>query len=551
MDKLRIVIWVAIILVALSIFNLWQREHAQKITHQTTTSINTASNTATMPNNVIPSAPTKTVNTVPSTSHVATHHSSLIHVKTDVLDIAIDKKGGSLVSANLLKYPASLHASQGVQLLNNNNTDYYVATSGITGKQGPDSPTDGIATYQTSKTQYQLAEGQNQLNVDLTWQNNGVTITKRYLFSRDSYSIKMQYIVKNNASTPWAGNMYLQLMRKPPENKSSILHYGQFTGAAVSSPAHNYQKYSFSKLASGDVKQTTKQGWAAMVQHYFLSAWVPPADQAFTYRSLESNGHYLVGMIGPEINAAPGQTVTNQATFYTGPAIAKNLDAVAPHLSMTIDYGWLWFISKILFWIMTHIYAVVGNWGIAIILLTIMIKLVFFHLSTKSYRSMGHMRRLQPRMKQLKERHGDDKAAFSKAMMTLYKKEKVNPVGSCLPMLIQIPFFIALYYMIIESVQLRQAPFFLWVHDLSVADPFYILPVIMGGLMFLQQRLNPPAPDPIQQKVMMFLPVVFTFFFLHFPAGLVLYWITNTGFGMAHQWWCIRSVNKLEGKAKK
>tara|TARA_R110000868_G_scaffold158036_3_gene385768 strand:+ start:10289 stop:11992 length:1704 start_codon:yes stop_codon:yes gene_type:complete len=559
MDNRRIFLWVALFVVGFLLFQAWQKEHMQQPApaaaaqqqQQTATVSNGATHNNSVPSVLPTTASDTSSSSVPATVKASTSSAGVIHVKTDVLDITIDKRGGGIVGSELSKYPQALGSKQSVQLLNQNGETYYTAASGITGTQGPDTQKNGPVVYQTTQSSYTLKSGQKSLDVNLVWRGNGLLVTKTYTFRPDHYEVGMTYKVQNLSAKSWSGRMYLQLLRKEPPKNASMLHYAMFTGAAVSSPAETYQKFSFSKLGEGKLNQAAAGGWAAMVQHYFLSAWVPMPNQSFHYSSSEmANGTYTVNLYGPELTAAAGKTVTTAAKFYTGPAIAKRLDGVAPHLSMTIDYGWLWFISIILFWIMTHIYAVVGNWGIAIILLTIIIKLVFFHLSTKSYRSMAHMRRLQPRMAQLKERHGDDKQAFSKAMMEMYKKEKVNPVGSCLPMLIQIPFFIALYYMIIESVQLRQAPFFLWIHDLSIADPYYVLPIIMGALMFLQQRLNPPAPDPMQQKIMMFLPVVFTIFFLTFPAGLVLYWITNTGFGMVHQWWCLRSVTKYENEHK-
>jgi YidC/Oxa1 family membrane protein insertase len=322
-------------------------------------------------------------------------------------------------------------------------------------------------------------------------------------------------------------------------------------GAAVSSPAAHYQKLKFDSFTEEPLSQDAQGGWAAMIQQYFLSAWVPNATETYHYyTSANNDGVYTIGMISAALTIAPGQQATKTAQLYVGPAIASNLDQVSPYLGMTIDYGWLWFISQIIFWMMKHIFDIVGNWGWSIILVTLVIKAIFYPLSNKSFHSMAKMRILQPRIAQLKERLGDDRQAMSKAMMDLYREEKVNPLGGCLPMLVQIPVFIALYWVIIQSVELRQAPWLGWVTDLSVHDAYYILPVIMGLLMFLQQKLSPPPPDPTQAKVMMFMPVIFTVLFLNFPSGLVLYWVTNTLITVIHQY-IITVKYEREEKAKK
>jgi YidC/Oxa1 family membrane protein insertase len=318
----------------------------------------------------------------------------------------------------------------------------------------------------------------------------------------------------------------------------------QYTGAAISTQSNHYQKISFKDMDQSDVNVSTQGGWAAMLQHYFISAWVPNQNQTNQLYSRDYNGVYGIGMANPVISIAANNTAQTGATLYVGPAIAENLSAVAPYLDKTIDYGYLWFISQLLFSLMKGIYHFVGNWGWSIILVTVIIKIIFSPLSAKSYRSMANMRKLQPKITAIRERYKDDRQKLAKASMELYKAEKVNPMGGCLPILIQIPVFFALYWVIIESVELRQAPFILWIHDLSARDPYFILPVIMGLSMFIQQRLNPAPADPIQAKVMMFMPLLFTLMFLNFPSGLVLYWIVNNCISILQQWWITRKIVK-------
>ena len=562
MDYRKIAIYAALVVAALFLWNAWQREFPPQVSqpqatqqhHQQTSSV---SNNEAM-NSSVPEVPQNnqrqsTAKTgVPPTKQTV-KNGKFIQVKTDVLNLLINTHGGNIEQASLSQYPlSSKQPQQKVTLFNTNAGTYYVAQSGLTGQQGPDTQ-KGVAHYTVAKTAYQLQSGQQQLQVPLHWRNaQGVMITKTYVFHRGSYAVGMEYHIDNKSAKPWSGYVYTQLARTQPVHKGSVLsHYATFTGAAISSPAEHYQKLKFKNFSSAPVDQRFQNGWAAMIQHYFLSAWVPPAKQTYHYYTKVNNGVYTVGMIGAAMSVAPQQTLNTINTLYIGPAIASQLDAVAPHLSMAIDYGWLWFISEIIFWVMKFIHHFLGNWGWSIILTTIIIKLLFYPLSDKSFRSMAKMRKLQPRMVQLKERHGGDRQAMSKATMELYRKEKVNPLGGCLPMVIQIPVFIALYWVIIQSVELRQAPWLLWVNDLSVHDPYYILPVLMGGLMFIQQKLSPPPPDPTQAKVMMFMPVIFTVFFLTFPSGLVLYWLTNTLVTILHQYYVIRRVEHQDKQKKR
>ena len=559
MDYRKIALYAALVVVALVLWNTWQREfpatsaaQSTVATSQTQSAVpSTPSASSNATNSSVPSVPQSKHVTKQQQSKVITANKRIITVKTDVLNIGIDTLGGNLEQASLSTYKQENNPQQNVTLFNQNPNTYYIAESGLTGTQGPDTQ-KGQVTYHAAQSSYNLNSGKKTLTVDLTWRSaQGLLITKSYVFTRGSYAVAMHYKVQNQTGKPWNGYVYTQLARKQPAKEGSMLtHYATFTGSAVSSQAEHYQKLKFKNFADEPLNQNASHGWAAMIQQYFLSAWVPPAEQNYHYYTTVNNDVYTVGMIGPQQAVASGKTLTTTNMLYVGPAIASNLDQLSPYLNMTIDYGWLWFISKFIFWIMTLIHHVVGNWGWAIIFTTIVIKLIFYPLSDKSFRSMAGMRKLQPKMVQLKERFGSDRQALSKATMELYKTEKVNPLSGCLPIVIQIPVFIALYWVIMQSVEFRMAPWMLWIKDLAVHDPYYILPVIMGGLMFLQQKMSPPPADPTQAKVMMFMPVIFTVFFLHFPAGLVLYWITNTLFTILHQLYVYKRVAKQDKEKK-
>ena len=332
-----------------------------------------------------------------------------------------------------------------------------------------------------------------------------------------------------------------------------------YTGVSYSTPQIPYEKLKLKTIASDGFKKNIKDGWIAMQQPYFLTAWIPERNKSFHYYAHTSTptqgdlSHliYTMGYVSPEVTVAPHATSTQKARIFIGPEVSSRLKQAAPGLKYTIDYGWLAPISIFLFWIMMKIDFVVGNWGWTIILVTLLIKLVLYYPSALSYRSMARMRSVAPRLKALKERYGDDKQAISKATMEIYKEEKVNPVGGCLPMLVQVPIFFALYYVLLESVQLRQAPFIFWIHDLSAKDPYYILPVLMGISMFVQQRLNPAPPDPTQAKVMMFMPLIFTVVFLNFPVGLVLYWLTNNCVSILQQWYIMKTFDAKADERKR
>lgn len=467
-----------------------------------------------------------------------------IHVRTDVFDAEIDAVGGNLRRVDLLKYPISVdRPSVPFNLLSDQQPNLFVAQSGLLGTQSAGAP-DHHAIFETDRRAYVLEEGRESLEVHLYWESpEGLHVIKTYTFHRGSYVIEIGYWIENDTQAPWSGRMYGQFQRTEPPSSGGFNFVYTYTGGVLSTPDNPYQKVSFGDIAKADLNTSAQGGWVAMIQHYFVGAWVPMQDSLNHYYTKAVQGpRYVVGVMLPETSIAPDSTGSMQMSLYAGPKIQDKLQQVAPFLNRTVDYGWLWFIAQPLFWLLSFIHSWVGNWGWAIIILTLLIKLAFFHLSAASYKSMARMRKLQPRLTALRERYADDRARMNQAMMDLYKKEKINPLGGCLPILVQIPVFIALYWVLLESVELRQAGFMFWIRDLSTYDPFFVLPILMGITMFLQQRLNPAPPDPLQAKIMMALPFIFTFFFLFFPSGLVLYWFVNNLLSIAQQWVITRRI---------
>ncbi len=551
-DYLRIALYVTLAVIILILFQAWDHEHV-KLAPTPVAQTSTTPNYVPQLADSSPSVKSATQAVSADTETSAVPATKLIHITTDVMNVDINPVGGNVVRTELLKFPEELNSTAPFLLLNDASNTRYIAQSGMLGANGPDT-SNGQATYSTEKTDYTLANGQKELMVKLNWKNSaGIIFTKTFIFHPNDYAIDVSYQINNQSNQAWDGNLYLQLMRNntPPTSKHGIVNFATYFGAALSSPDKPFTKISFKKMDSDNLNQSITGGWAAMIQHYFVSAWVPPRNSTSQYFTrVTTDGLYTIGMIGPKVSVKPGEQMSTQAKLYTGPAIADDLEKVAPGLQLTIDYGWLWMISVAIFWMMQKIYNVVGNWGWSIVIVTLLIKLMFYHLSAKSYRSMSGLKKLQPKINALKERFGDDKQKFTQATLELYKKEKVNPMSGCLPILIQIPVFIALYWVLIESVQLRQAPFMFWIQDLSTYDPFYILPVMMGLSMFLQQRLNPPPPDPMQAKLMMLMPVVFTFLFAKFPAGLMLYWFVNNTLSFLQQWYIMHSMEKTANAKK-
>lgn len=470
----------------------------------------------------------------------------LINVKTDSFDLTINPLGGDIVQVALPRHYLKLDTpDQPFVLLDNRDNHTYLAQSGLIGTNGTDTA-QGRPLFSSEKTSYTLAEGEKQLVVDLNFQQGEVKITKRFTFTRGDYLINVEYLVDNQSTNTWSAQLYGQIKRDSQNFvKVSALEMNPFLGAAITTPEENYKKMTFAKIAEADFKTIEKGGWVAMVQHYFISAWIPDADSENTYhlRKLGANDLYLLGFTGKVNEVAPGTQSSFGANFYAGPKDTERLEQISPYLDLTVDYGWLWWVAKPLFAVLKWIHGVVGNWGLAIIGLTLCVKLLFFKLSATSYKSMAKMRKLAPKMAEMKERYGDDRQKFSQEMMKMYKTEKVNPFGGCLPLLIQMPVFLALYYVLMESVELRHAPFFGWIADLSVKDPYFVLPIIYGVTMYFMQKLNPQPTDPMQARIMQMLPLIFTFMFLWFPAGLVLYWVTNNTLSIIQQYIITKQID--------
>lgn len=476
---------------------------------------------------------------------VKTITSNLISVSTDRYDIRINPVGGDIVYVALKQYKETLDGSKYFVLLENDAGRTYVAQSGLIGQNGIDTA-ESRANYTSPHTNYELT-GAGTLQVPLVYQKDGITITKTYTFKANEYPINLSYNINNTSNTTWQGQMYAQLKRDnstdPGVENRGMMSMATYLGGAWGTPDDPYNKLKFSNFNDGDLNVISRDGWIAILQHYFVSAWTPGEFDGNFY-SRTNGGDHFIGFNSPVVNVAPGTQQTLSATLYAGPKIQKELASVATGLEKTVDYGFLWPISKTLFAILEMLYKMIGNWGWAIIGLTLIIKIVLFWLSNKSYVSMAKMRAIAPKLQALKDKHGDDRMAMSQEMMQLYRDEKVNPMAGCLPILIQMPIFLGLYWCLVESVELRHAPWILWIRDLSAMDPWFILPIIMAGTMFVQQLLNPQPTDPMQAKMMKIMPLIFAVFMLFFPAGLVLYWTVNNLFSMVHQNWVNRRVEK-------
>lgn len=473
-----------------------------------------------------------------------------INVTTDVLDIVLDTKGGDIRDIRLLKYADTDDRTKPFQLMGDSGKRLYIAQNGIAMQPNSElsAPTHNTI-YNIEQTNFVL-DG-DSISVPMTWQENGIKVTKTYTFKKGSYQITVDYKVENLTDKDWVGSLYSQLKRNTydPDHNSMMYTY---TGPVLydGHAENKYIKHAFDDLDTQPVTQQTKGGWAAMIQHYFLAAIIPNQTSLNTlYAKPVGNLEYVAGVVEPLTSIKAGKTSTLSSSLYIGPIIQDKLEAVAPGLELTVDYGVLTLIAKPIFWLLNQIHSFLGNWGWSIIILTLLIKLLFYKLSETSYRSMARLKKFQPKLKQLKENYGDDKAIYQQKMMKLYKEEKINPLGGCLPILVQMPVFIALYWVLLYSAEMRQAPWMLWIQDLSAKDPYFILPVIMGFSMWIQQKLNPSAMmDEMQQKVMKLLPFIFTVFFMFFPAGLVLYWVVNNILSVAQQWYITKKITAGEEK---
>ena len=493
----------------------------------------------------IPSVDTATQNQTPSTSTTKLNQNRLVSIKSDLLHLSIDTLGGDIVKASLPAFPTTIDTPDDpFTLIDPGNS--YTAQSGLIGSNGTDT-SSGRPQFRVSSYDYVLKEGDSEIQVDLMFDQPGVTIIKRFTLRRADYLIDVDYIVENNSAEAWQGAFFAQIKRDreaPVISDENAMGLQPYTGGATFIPGTPYNKLEFDDIEEEAYKQKVDGGYIAMVQHYFVSAWVPKGDELNTYqaRYLRQQDVFLFGFTSPFWSVDPGQQSTKGAQFYIGPKDQYRLEEISPGLNLTVDYGFLWWLAQPLFFLLDWIHGLVGNWGMAIIGLTILVKTLLFPLSAAGFKSMAKMRKLQPEMAKLKERYGDDKQKFSQAMMELYKKEGANPLGGCFPILLQMPVFLALYWTLMESVELRQAPFILWINDLSIMDPYFVLPILMGGSMFLTQLMQPEPPDPMQAKVMKMMPIMFTFFFLWFPSGLVLYWLVNNILSAAQQFYVNKKI---------
>ncbi len=481
-------------------------------------------------------------------SGAASAAAGIIRVRTDVLDLRINPEGGAIEYLALPDYPVSKKEPDApvVLLKKRQYDDFYVVQGGLLSKAAETA--NHKTLFKSERNDYAL-EGQDSLSVPLSWESeDGLKVIKTYTFHRGRYDADVHYEVINGSPADWAGSAYAQINRTEPKDDGSAFIY-TYTGTVLSSPEKRYEKIDFSDIQEERLAADIKNGWAAMLQHYFITALIPDSEEAqYHYYTLNPDDSYVIGAITPARAIAAGQRDSFRQRLYFGPKLQKELEQIAEGLELTVDYGIFWFIAKPLFWVLDHIHTFTDNWGWSIVLVTLLLKLIFYHLSAAGYRSMANMRKVQPRLLSIRERYKNDRARLNQAMMALYKEEKINPLGGCFPILVQIPVFISLYWVLLESVELRQADFVLWINDLSAPDPYFVLPLLMGATMFIQQKLNPAPMDPIQQKVLSILPVVFTVFFAFFPSGLVLYWVVNNILSIAQQWMITRTIERAAAK---
>ncbi len=531
MDTRRLVLFVIFSMSILMLWDAWQRQQAPIAVAQQTVS---SSDQPVQANQ----------QTTPTSEAIVGDYklqaAQRISVTTDLYKAEIETTGGDLRKLELLKHRAADNDESNFVLLDDAAKPMtYVAQSGLL---GTDLPTHQ-ALFATAATSYQLQEGQDKLEVRLSWVSNGVNVDKIYTFHRNKYAIDVNYEIHNNTAGAISPTVYYQIVHDNQSNQGSAL-MPTFTGGSYYTEATKFKKMSFSDMEKAPLKLSASDGWVGLLQHYFVGAWIPKDGLAREFYTEKLNEHmYRIGTKSTLDNIAPGASLVVPASLFAGPQIKKDLIAAAPGLEYTVDYGMLTIVAAPLFWVLAKIHALVNNWGVAIILLTLLIKAAFYPLSAKSYRSMAQMRELAPRLEALKQKFGDDRQKMQMAMMDIYRTEKINPMSGCLPILIQIPVFISLYWMLLGSVELRHAPFFGWIQDLSAIDPYYILPIIMGLSMIVQTKLNPKPTDPIQAKVMTWMPVVFSVFFFFFPAGLVLYWVVNNIISIWQQWYVNKSIH--------
>ncbi len=561
MANLRPMLFMGLLVLSYLMWVEWQKDYGVKPQSQPITEVaNTTPDALPVPgtDTTVPDAgdlPTPDAGLAGSSEEdisqaVMTGSSDLLSVTTDVLDVKIDLVGGTIVSAKLLNYAVDFDVPGiKVDLFKSAGPELFIAQSGLLSRASAPNHT---STYQSDSMSYSLGESADEIRVPLTWTDGtGIQVTKTLIFKRGKYDIGVRHTLSNQSGETWSGSRYDQLQRSILLDKDDggFTNPGRYSffGIGFYSPDEKFEKVDFEDVASEPYQRSFSDGWLSMVQHYFFSAWIPPKAEINTYSTqvYAPNGfpRYIARAVSPVTEVATGTSHEFESRLYVGPKLQDEIEEVAPGLGHTVNYGIFTVFSKPLFWLLSKIHNFVGNWGWAIVLLTVLIKLLFFKLTEAQYRSMARMRKLQPRIEQLKERYGDDRQRMSQAMMEMYKTEKVNPLGGCLPILVQIPIFIALYWVLLESVELRQAPFILWIENLTARDPYFVLPVLNAAFMMMTQRLTPTAGmDPMQRKIMQFMPIGFSVMFAFFPAGLVLYWATNAGLSLAQQWYITRKI---------
>jgi YidC/Oxa1 family membrane protein insertase len=559
MNQLRPMLVIALFFVAYLLWQAWDQDYAPQPVSTPTAAAVSGDNA---------NAPGATPSIANTSAESTTTAAQLVTVTTDVLRLTIDTRGGSIVRSELLNYPVTPRTKKNpdpapIRLLDDNASDYFAAQSGLVSADG--AAPDHRAVFQVAQTSYTLADGQDALNVDLTWTDaSGIKVVKRYTLHRGSYVIDLDQQIDNGSGKTWDGNAYRQLQRvdRPAPVYHNFLdrisdqsRYG-FFGAVWYSPEQKFNKLAYDKFQKEPLQGQATGGWVGMMQQYFLGVWIPPAKETDTISStvIDDSGaapHYVIRTVSPQISVAAGQQATSTAQLYLGPKLPDQLQTIAPGLELTIDYGMLKIFAEPLHWVLAQLDKITHNWGVSIVLLVLLINLVTFKFTNAQFESAAKMRKLKPRMDALKERYGDDRQKMQQAMMDLYKKEKVNPAAGCLPLLITIPIFYGLYYVLRDSVELRQAPFFGWIHDLSAADPYFVLPVLYTIVMLATQWLMPPQAgmDPTQQKMMKFMPLMFAVIFLFFPSGLVLYYVVNGLCRLLQQWWMMRRHDSAPAKA--
>ena len=555
MDNQRLILLVALSFTFLLLWQAWQEDYYRPASQSVSSSQGLSTDTPGSPSLSsanqrqqaadLPTAPAAINDDIQSTASETAGRP--IRVETDRVIAEIDLLGGQLTNLWLKDYPVELdEPGEPFALFKRRASGVLTGQFGLVVNEG--TAVTHNERFTAEKYEYRLEEGQDELRIPLQWvTDSGLRVTKIYTFRRDSYQVGLGHRIENGTNSIWKGSQYAQLVRSGAGEGENSIMMPTYTGGAIYSQQEGYEKLTFADLASEKFSnRVITDGWLAFIQHYFVAALIPERGAMGHYygQRQKTSGLYALGVTTHSKTIQPGAQNEFHVSLFAGPKIQDRMSAAAAELDRAVDYGYLYVLSKPLFWLLDHIHAIVGNWGWAIIVLTLLIKLVFFKLSEAGYRSMARMRKLTPRIQQLRERYAGDKQRMNQAMMDLYKTEKINPMGGCFPMLVQIPVFIALYYVLLESVEMRQAPWIFWIRDMSQMDEYFVLPLLMGITMFVQQKLNPPPPDPMQAKIMTMLPVVFTVFFAFFPAGLVLYWFANNLLSIAQQWVINRRIER-------